>query len=239
MSNVQGIVAGARGALVTWCLALAACGGPDASARAPERPARRIISLVPSVTESIVALGATQRLIARTDYDTQPELAGLPSIGGGTTPNLEAMADLEPDLVITWAKLTPAAVNDRLGQLGIRTYNRDIRTIADIMGVIDDMGDALGIPGRADSLTGAIQEELDEVRRSVSALPRPSVFVLLWDDPPMTTGPGTFVHEAVEIAGGLNVFADAREPWPQVSLEELVVRDPDIIVVVQSRDVLP
>ena len=217
-------------------LALAACGRPDASSRGTDRPARRVISLVPSVTQVIVALGAGDRLVARTQYDTQAELASLPSIGAGATPNLEAMARLEPDLVVTWAKLTPAGVRDRLSQLGIRTYTRDIRTIADVMGVVRDMGDALGMLARADSLTRAIRAELDAVSRSVSDLHPPSVFVLLWDDPPMTTGPGTFIDEALGIAGGVNVFADAREPWPQVSLEELVVRDPDIIVVVQSRD---
>ena len=236
MSNVQGIVGPALGGFIVALLTLGACGGPDASARGSDRPADRVISLVPSVTETILALGAGDRLVARTEYDTQAELAHLHSIGAGITPNIEAITRLDPDLVVIWAKLTPAAVSNRLSQLGIRTYTRDIRTIEDILGVVREMGDALGIPERADSLTRAIRAELDAVSGAVGDLHRPSVFVLLWDDPPMTTGPGTFIDEALGIAGGVNVFADAREPWPQVSLEELIVRDPDLIVVVQSRD---
>lgn len=191
-------------------------------------PAARIISLLPSVTEMLVALGAGDRLVARTDYDTDPALRRLPSVGGGLHPSLERLTALRPQLVVGWSGDQSL---DQLARPGILVYRPQSQTLADVRCTILHLGRALGLEAGADSLTRAIDGELEDVRRAVQGRPRPSVFYVVWFDPPMTAGPGTFIDELIHIAGGRNVFADAPSPWPTVSLEEVVRRQPAIVLV--------
>lgn len=227
-------------------LALAGCGGApehggamaveDAAGREVrlEAPAQRVISLIPSVTDVIVSLGAAGRLVARTDYDTDPRLADLPSVGGGLTPSLEWLASREPDVVIAWPDATSRSVVSRLEALDIPVYAAASETIADALKVTADLGVLLGLQHAADSLTAYIEDGLDAVRRAVAGQPRPTVLYLIGRDPIMAAGPGTFVDELIRVAGGRNVLDDLGILWPQVALEEVVRRDPDIIVVAQA-----
>jgi iron complex transport system substrate-binding protein len=199
----------------------------DASLEA-RRAAARIVSLLPSVTEILVALGAGDRLVARTDYDTDPTLALLPSVGGGLNPSLERLTLLRPDLVVGWSGDHSL---DELARHGVLVYRPQSQTLADVRCTMLRLGRALGLETAADSLTGAIDGELAGVRRAVQGRPRPSVFYVVWFDPPMTAGPGTFLDELIDIAGGQNVFADAPSPWPTVSLEGIVRRQPAVVIV--------
>ena len=204
---------------------------PQPSNEATERAApHRIISLIPSTTETIVALGAIDRLIARSEFDVDPALAHLPSVGEGLTPSLEQLTALKPDLVIAWPDNPSRSVIARLEEFGVIIYSPQVQTLADVRIASRELGSLLGLEGAADSLVAAIDAGLDRVRESVAGLERPGVFYVVWFDPPMTTGPGTYVDELIEIAGGRNVFADAPGLWPQVSMEEIVRREPDIIL---------
>ncbi len=194
-------------------------------------PPRRIVSLIPAVTEVIIALGAGDRLIARTDYDTNPLLDSLPSVGGGLTPDPEWLVRRRPDLVVGWTDGTARTVLGRLRELGVAVYSADIQSLADADSTVARMGRLLGLEERAAALNGRTRAGLDEVRRAVRGLPRPRVLYVLSTDPPMTTGPGTFLHEVIELAGGRNVFGDAGARWPTIGLESVVARDPDLLLV--------
>ncbi|HEY8468421.1 MAG TPA: helical backbone metal receptor [Longimicrobiales bacterium] len=195
-------------------------------------PATRVVSLLPAATDVILALGAGDRLVARTDYDTHASLAALPSVGGGLTPSLEWLAALQPDLVIAWRDAQSRTLVRRLDEIGIPTYAAGPESIADAKRLARDVGKMLGLEPRADSLLSAFEASFEAVRRRIPAgAHMPGVLYLVALDPPRAAGPGTFVDELITAAGGRNVFADAPALWPEVSLEELVRRQPDVVIV--------
>lgn len=193
-------------------------------------PAQRVVSMVPAQTEILLSLGAGERLIARTDFDTQPELADLPSTGNGLTPNVEWIASQQPDLVISWADAQSRSVVARLSSLGIPAYASAVETLDDIIHSIERLGALTGTDEAADSIVRSIRTGMDSVEHSVAGKPRPDVMYVIGLDPLMVAGPGTFVHEAITTAGGDNIFGDAGQRWPVVSIEEVIRRDPAVIV---------
>lgn len=201
----------------------------DAAAGRPDS-IQRLISLLPSATELVVALGAAERLAARTDQDSAPELAHLPSVGGSVDASAERIAALAPDLVLVWDIPDARSLRWQLERMGVRTRSVKSETLVEMRAAIRELGALLGLAARAESLTAAIDDTLAAVRADRAGAPEPSVFVLLWPDPPITASTGTFLHEIIEIAGGRNAFADLPSRWPTVSLEAIVLRDPDIVL---------
>ena len=194
------------------------------------RPARRVISLIPAQTDVVAILAGHSALIARTQWDTDARLDTLPVISDALTPSVEWLASQQPDLVISWPDAQSRDVVQRLGMLGVPVYASRVESIADVHAMIERLGVLLGATQRADSLRAAINAQLDSVRAAVAGRPHRSVLYLLSADPPMVAGPGTYVDEVITLAGGANVFGDLRQLWPQVSLEEIVRRQPDVII---------
>ncbi len=235
----------ARAALAAL-LVLAACSGPPASDRPgtaaagghtqQETTPQRIVSLIPSATETILALGAGDRLVARTDFDLDPRLAHLPSVGQGLTPSLEQLTLLQPDLVIGWPDNTSRSVIARLGEMGVAVYTPKVQTLRQVYTTTRELGELLGLSAAADSLVADIEGELAAVQAAVEGRERPSVFYVVWYDPPTTASTGTYIDELITIAGGRNLFPDAPGLWPQVSMEEVVRRQPDIVLLSESED---
>ena len=193
-------------------------------------PARRVFSVLPSMTES-VALLDPDVLVARTRFDRDPELAHLPSLGGTIQPNLEALAGLRPDLVITWVDAAQRSIGDRVAALGIPVYRANVQTIGDVRSHLYRLGTLLGRMERATAAVDSLDRALAEVAAAVRGRERVDVYYSVWHDPPQTAGPGSFIDELIERAGGRNVFGDAGRSWPQVSLEAIVRRDPDALVI--------
>lgn len=232
---------------------LAACGGDDAPARPAagsatastavqatddagqsirlDRPAARIVSLIPSATDLLVAMGARGQLVGRTDFDKDASLAALPSVGGGLDPSLESLAALRPDLVISFETQGDAALRTRLRELGIPVYGLAAQDTADVFRALANLGTLAGRRPAADSVAASVRAELEAVRRSVAGRPAPSVLYVAWVDPPMIAGPTTFLSELVRLAGGRPVFEDVKQEWPQVSIEEIVSRRPQVVVI--------
>lgn len=196
-----------------------------------ESPPSRIVSVVPSITESILALDAGHALVARTRFDRQPELTRLPSVGGALDPNLEAVVHLRPDLFIFFAGLGRASMVKRVESFGIPVYRADVQTLDDFRSHLRRLGVLLGIQPRSGALLKSFNRTLDCVARAAAGRPPVDVYYSLWHRPPQTAGAGTFIDELLTLAGGRNVMADAPGAWPQVSLEELVRRDPDALVI--------
>ncbi len=199
------------------------------------RPARRIVALMPSGTQTLIAIGGRDRLAGRTDFDADPALRALPSVGGGLDPSLETLVSLRPDLVLGWELKDKPQLRDRLESLGIPVFALRMDDTTDVFRAIANLGRLTGLVRGADSLAASLRAELAAVRASVAGRPRPSVFYVSWYDPPMTAGPETFIGQAIDVAGGRNAFADVGQDWPTVSMEELVRRQPDFVVLPQGE----
>lgn len=193
-------------------------------------PVRRIVSLVPSVTETVVALGAAERLVARTRFDEAPEIAHLPDIGGGLDPSIERIVELRPELVFAWNVRDDRTIGPRLRESGIPVYAAEIQDTTGVFRTITMVGALLGVQERAIGLERTLRDTLRAVAAGSPDGPRPTVFYLVGDRPPMTAGPATFIGQMIAVAGGRVAFPELDERWPIISLESLVDRQPRVIV---------
>ena len=195
-----------------------------------DEPASRIVSLVPSATQTLRALGASDRLVGRTDYDQDAWASELPSVGGGLEPNLEAIVTLRPDLVVRFAGSQDRRTPQRLDDLGIQHMAVRPDGIADVLETIRMLGLATGRVAEADSLAAMIRSDLARLEARVAPLPRKSVAYVLGGTPPWVAGPGTYIHELVTLVGGDNVFADLDALYAPISPEEVRSRRIDVIL---------
>ena len=194
-------------------------------------PATRVVSLVPATTEILFAIGAGPLMVGRTRWDDYPaEASQVPDVGDGINPNIEAILGQRPDLVVMYFSGSNAGAAERLRQLGIPTVQLSVDRLADVSRIARLLGGLTGQATRADSVARATEAAL--LRVSVardSAGPR--ILIVAWDQPPMAIGGGSFLSDLVERAGGINLFGDLTVPSAQVSIEAIVSRDPDALLV--------
>ncbi|MGD2045999.1 MAG: helical backbone metal receptor [Gemmatimonadota bacterium] len=200
-----------------------------------DRPARRIVSLVPSATETLRAIGAVDALAGRTEFDTESWAASIPSVGGGIEPNLEAVVALEPDLVIRFGGTQDPRTPARLAELGIPSLSVRPDHVRDIYETAEMLGLATGHEAGADSLVGALRDGLHDVEEAAAALPRKRIAYVLGGTPPWVSGPGTYIDEIVSLAGGDNVFSDLDALYAPVSPEQLRTRDIDVVLLASAE----
>jgi ABC-type Fe3+-hydroxamate transport system substrate-binding protein len=193
-------------------------------------PPRRVVSLIPATTELVFALGAGDRLVGRTSWcDFPPEAARVPDLGNGIGPNLEAVVAAKPDLVLLYKSGANRAAVERLRGLGIPVLELATDRMQDFDRVARLVGRALGVGERAESLVTSTERDLAAATHIPSF--RPSVLILVWDRPPMTLGRGSFLSEIVDRAGARNLFDDIATSSAPISVEAVVARDPDFILV--------
>ena len=191
----------------------------------------RIASLNPATTELLFALGAGARLVARTAWDVWPDAArAVADVGPGLRPNVEAVLARHPDLVVLYASAENRVAADQLRAAGIRVIALRTDRLADFARATTEIGRAVGESASAAIVLDTMQRTLAHVRAATSALDHPTVFWHVWDSPIYTIGAGSFLDELLTIAGGTNIYADRSEPSPQVSLEDVIKRDPRIIL---------
>lgn len=229
---------------------VAACGPSDGAGREDRnavpaedpigRPApRRIVSLIPAVTEILFRLDAGDRLVGRTRWGVHPPAARrVPDVGDGIRPSLEAVLAREPDLVILYDGETNRESGDRLRRLGVPTLALRHDTLEDLRRNVLRLGGIVGCPDGARALADRISGELAAVTRVVEDRPRIRVYYDAWADPPMTIGGGSFINSLLAIAGGDNVFGDLDLAAPRVSLEAIIDRDPDRVLVSVAPEAL-
>jgi cobalamin transport system substrate-binding protein len=194
-------------------------------------PPTRIVSLVPSVTEIIYALGAEDRLAGRTDFcDFPPAARSKPSVGGMVNPSLETLAALRPDLVVATDEGNREETFEQVRRLGIPAYLVHADRIADMLDLIERLGDLTERRSAVPALRGSIQRRIEAVRRAVAGLPRPRVLYVLWPEPLIVPGRDSMLTELIELAGGESVTAREGEAYPRFSVEAAVARAPDVIV---------
>jgi iron complex transport system substrate-binding protein len=223
-------------------LAVAACGRPSSSSPAAtivddardtvavRVPARRVVSLIPATTELLFAIGAGPRVVGRSTWCDYPaEAKQVPNLGDGINPNVEAILAERPDLVVLYNSAQHAGVAARLRRLGIPTLRLNTDALSDVDRVGRLLGRLTGHAGSADSMAAAFDTALAHASSRRDAAHRPSVLLLVWEEPPMTIGRGSFLSELVERAGGRNLFDDVTASAGPVSIEAVASRDPDFI----------
>jgi iron complex transport system substrate-binding protein len=192
-------------------------------------PARRVVSLIPASTELLFAIGADSVLVGRTSYCDYPAAArAVPDLGDGIRPNLEAVVGSRPDLVILYNSGQNAAVAGRLRELGIAVLRVNTDALSSVTRVARILGTLTGRKESADSLAAAFDAALASATQPPAAR-RAKVLLLVWEQPPMTIGRGSFLSELLERAGGENLFADVASSSGVVSIEAVAARDPDLI----------
>jgi ABC-type Fe3+-hydroxamate transport system substrate-binding protein len=192
---------------------------------------KRIVSLNPTTTEILFAIGAGPRVVGRTSYDLYPEeVLSVPDIGQGLRPNVEAVLATHPDLVVLYASADNRDAARQLRASGVSTAAFKIDRIADMARVTLLLGRLIGDTASARRTVDSVHATLDHLRRQTSKLPHPSVFWPLWETPLLSVGGGSFLNELIDVAGGRNVFAELPQPSPAVTFEELLRRDPDFIL---------
>jgi ABC-type Fe3+-hydroxamate transport system substrate-binding protein len=192
-------------------------------------PARRVVSLIPAATELLFAIGADSAVVGRTSYCDYPAAAqSVPDLGDGIKPSIEAVLARHPDLVILYNSGQNAAVAGRLRELGIPAIRINTDALSDVPRVARMLGQLTGHERGADSVATVFDTALAGATRP-GAKPRPKVLLLVWEQPPMTIGRGSFLSELVERAGGENLFADVAASSGVVSIEAVAARNPDLI----------
>jgi iron complex transport system substrate-binding protein len=196
---------------------------------------RRIVSTSPSITETLFALGLGDRVVGVSTYCRYPDAVNrLPRVGRFLKPDAEAIVRLHPDLVLVHAG--PHTVPQQLAAMNIRTTTVDDSTLAGVYASTRQIGRAAGVPDRADALITTIQRRLDATRTAAAGLTRRRVLLIVGREPSTLTnligaGPGSFLHDVIVAAGGINVLGDpALPPYPQISMETVIRLVPDVIV---------
>jgi ABC-type Fe3+-hydroxamate transport system substrate-binding protein len=225
---------------VVFCVALPARASrvlTDETGRTvtvPDHP-HRIICLSPSVTDTVYAIGAGEDVVAISDYTRYPAAAlTKPSIGDLIHPSMERILSFHPDLVVGSAPMGPSETAKQLERLGIAVYLVKPQGIAGIMHSILSVGDALNRAPAATALVGRLQARVDAVRQRTQHLPRPSVLMPVWYDPITTIGKHAFITEIIAAAGGRSVTDDLTADWPQVSMEAVIERAPEALLLVRG-----
>jgi iron complex transport system substrate-binding protein len=201
--------------------------------RVPQ-PVQRIVSLAPSLTETIYALGLQDRLVGDTDYcDFPADAQKKTKVGGVTNPSLEEIAALRPDLVLV-TEVNRLETLHALDSLGIPTYATDPHTVAEILSSTERLADVLGVPEAGATLAADLQRHLSDLQQRLSGLtPRRAIFIV-WPDPLISVGKHTFIADALRLAGASSIV-DSSQDWPQMSLEEVVRLQPDFLVFAASH----
>jgi len=197
------------------------------------RYAARVVSLNPTTTELLFALGVDSLLVGRSRWDTFPRAAQrVPAVGDGIRPNVEAIVAVRPTLVLVYATPENRAAVEALARAGIRTLALRVDRLAQWHQMVQRLGIALGVEATAGLVRDSVQRTLDRVRAATASLTeRPRVVWPVWDTPPMVIGAGSYLDELLTIAGATNVFHDRAEPSFTVSMEEIVRRAPDRVIV--------
>jgi len=198
---------------------------------------QRIISLAPSNTQILFAIGLDDKVVGITDYDHYPynftawiEAGNITSIGGFSTPNKETIASLKPDLILATPVNDPDVVT--LRDLGYKVLVLNPNDVDGVLGDISMVGKAAGVDQDAAVLVDSLSSQIDAIEAKIASadLPKPKVYYEVWTPPLMSAGNGSFINDVISKAGGVNIFGGETQQYPAVSSETVVQSDPDVIM---------
>ncbi len=211
--------------LLVVLLTLVGCEKPGPSPTPSPEP--RIVSVAPSTTETLFALGVGDQVVGVTRFcDFPPEATKRERIGGLTDVDVEKVLSLRPTLVVGVDSQTSSSLQRTLAHSDVQTLFVPVETFDDVIGAIAAIGSAVGRPDEAEKIAA----ELESRRRERPSGPRPRVLVLFGREPWIGAGPGTFADEMIRIAGGQNVLADVDSDYPSLDAEKLASLAPDLVI---------
>ncbi len=217
--------------------ALAAADGPvcitDDTGRELrlERPAQRVVTLAPHLTELVYALGADDRLVAVGAHSDYPPAARqLPRVGSAQRLDVEAVLAGEPDLVLAWDSGNVQRPLQRLEAYGIPVYRSEPRSLSQVADNLRALGRILGEPEEGERQAARFEERLETLRTRYRDRPEVAVFYQVWDQPVMTINGEHLISEATVLCGGRNVFAGLPRLTPRLDRESVVAEDPELIL---------
>lgn len=200
------------------------------------QPLKRIISLAPSVTETIYALGAQDRLVADSDVCNYPPAAQkLPKIGGPFTPNLEVIVSMKPDLVVAAANSgNRKEAVDALDLLHVPTYATNAKTVDDVLTSVVRLGDVLGVGEQGRALSESLRVRLQDLHRRLENVVPTRVLFVVWQEPLISIGQDTYIADALRRAGAESVI-QTKQDWPHIGWEEVVRLQPAYLVFASAK----
>ncbi|WP_133407817.1 cobalamin-binding protein [Parashewanella tropica] len=199
------------------------------------KPAERIIALSPHAVELLFAIGAGDSIVATVEHADFPEQAKqIPSIGGYHGIQLERVLELNPDLIVVWGKGNKPKDIQRLKQLGFKLYDSSPSTLVGIETDLLKLGKLTGHQQQAKAVVTKFQQQLRSIRTSNANKPRVKVFYQLWSKPLMTVAKNSWIQQLISVCNGDNVFYSASSDYPQVSIENVLLAKPEVIL--QSQD---
>lgn len=200
----------------------------------PEHP-HRIVCLMPSVVDDVYALGAGADVIAVTDYTKYPaEARTKPSVGSILAPSMETILSLHPDLVLGSADMSHTETLQQLERLGVVVFMISTHGVDGIYRSIASLGQALNREDSARELIARLRGREAAVRRQVKGKPVVSILMPVGYNPIVTIGKHAFITELIEIAGGRSVTGDIEQEWPQISLEAMLARAPEALLLIRG-----
>ena len=199
------------------------------------REIRRVVSLAPSVTETVYALGLQDRLVGDTDFcDYPPDAQKKQKVGGAINPSIEVIAALHPDLVLAIKSLNRLETVEALQALHIPSYTTNPKTVEEVLASTEHIAEVLGEPEAGVEIAERLRARLAKLRAQLEKAPPRRVFFVVWDEPLMSIGKKTFIADALRYAGAVSVV-DSSQDWPQVNLEEVVRQQPEFLVFAASH----
>jgi iron complex transport system substrate-binding protein len=195
----------------------------------------RIVSLAPSLTETVYALGLQDRLVGDTVYcDYPPDAQKKTKVGGGINPSLEMIAALHPDIVLVTKGFNRLETVHALDNLGISSFTTDPHSVNDIIASSKKLADLLGVPEAGASVAANMEHQLANLQQRLASSPAKRVLFVVWHQPLISVGKDTFIADALRRAGAVSIV-DSEQNWPQVNLEEIVRLQPDFLVFAASH----
>lgn len=198
---------------------------------------QRIVSLAPNITETLFALGLDREIAGVTRFCDYPqEAASKRQVGGLVSPSLEKIVSLEPDLVIGTADGNRKETVDRLERIGLPVYVVNPGSLDEILEMILNIGEITGKRTEADRLVANLRRRIDRVVLLTKDSARPGVFFQVGEGAMITAGKNTFIDRLIRSAGGENIAGDSTTRYPRFSMEEIILKNPDIIIVSSAKN---
>jgi len=196
----------------------------------PKAEVRRIVTLAPSLTDIVVALGAGDRLAGVSRFDELPQVKGLPRVGGFTDPSVEAVLALKPDLVLVQPGPGNHRPVEKMAELGIPVLALSMQGVEDVLAALREAGRAVGKAEQGERLARDIEATRVEVRGRAARVPKKRVLFVYGFQPFVVAGPGSFADELMKDAGAVNAAANAGGAYAVYSTESAIRARPDVVI---------
>jgi iron complex transport system substrate-binding protein len=194
------------------------------------KPPSRIVSLAPSITEMLFSLGLDEQIVGVTEFCDYPAAAKSKAKVGYANPSIEVLVALRPELVVAPKDFLRPDLQTKLDQLKIPLFVLEAHTLEDIPLQIQTLGTMFERSATATGVARAIRQRMADIRRMVETQPPTRVLYVLNSQPLITVGPGSFIHQMIGLAGGINIAAQAGTAYPRLSMETVLKEDPEVLI---------